>query len=189
VPGFYGYPSFSSTPMEGAGRGFAEVLRAQGEAVRARSEAALNWEEARSRYIDNARKWTELYQERRRLGIAQRAAEYAQQREVRDRYLAQKESGAPERLAAHQLDPTTGDINWPLALLSDEFAADRLKLERLFQLRAQTRVTLQVAERVAETADVMLARLNANIRDTAPNDYTAARDFLESLAYEARFPA
>ena len=66
--------------------------------------------------------------------------------------------------------------------MGNEFAADRMTLERLFQFRSQTRVSVQLADRVAETADAMLARLNANIHDTAPNDYIAARRFLESVA-------
>lgn len=188
VPG-YGYPGYSSTPAEGAQRGFAEVVRARGEAAESTSRAALNLAEAQSKYIENSLQWTQTYWERKRLGEAQLAADYAKKRETRDKWLAQRQSGAPDRLSPGQLDPASGQITWPLVLQTDVFALERAKLEELFQVRAQTSITPELVEQITAAAGKMQDQLNAQIRSLAPNDYIAGRRFLESLAYEARFPA
>lgn len=184
-PAGYGY---SSTPVEGARRGQADVIRARGEAAESVSRASINIQEAKSKYIDNAAKWTETYWQRKRLGQAEIASDFARKRERTNRYLANKKSGAPPRLSPSQLDPTTGKLYWPEALLADEFTRNRKKLEELFLLRTHTSSTTDLAREVHTTARSMQSRLKSNIRKMQPHEYIAARKFLESLAYEGRFP-
>lgn len=185
-----GYPSFSSTPMEGMQRGYADVLRSRGVAAELGSEAAINMQDAKSKYIDNAYKWTQTYWDRKNLGDSQIAAERAKDREAREKYLAYKHSQPPTPvgLSRSQLDPSSGDLNWPLALTADEYAPQRMKIEELFQVRAQTGTTAKLVFDVSNVAEEMKGVLKTQIRDMPPNDYIAASKFLDGLVQEARLP-
>jgi hypothetical protein len=190
-PAGYGYGGygFSSTLAEGAQRGYADVIRSQGMAAEAVSRAAINFQDARSAWLDNQLKWTRTYWARRRLGESEIAADQAKRREARDRYLAQKPSGAPPRLSASQLDPSTGAIAWPRALQQQAYADQRQRLEELVALRTHTTETYELSDAIYDAADQMRNELRQNMQGMNPNDYIAARKFLDSLAYESRRPA
>ena len=185
-PAVYGaYPRFSSTAMEGAAYGVSEVIRARGEAAESASRSINNYEDARSKYIDNAYKWTETYWARRRLGEAERAKDQAKARAARERYVASRKPSTPPRLGPDQLDPATGKLFWPEALMDDQYLNYRTKLEELFVLRVHTSTTPGLARKIRETADDMKSQLKQNIRKLRPNEYIAARKFLDGVAYEA----
>ena len=57
-PGSYHH---ASTAAEGAARGMADVVRSAGAANLMNSEAAINIEDARSKYIDNRMQATNTY--------------------------------------------------------------------------------------------------------------------------------
>ncbi len=91
------------------------------------------------------------------------------------------------RLRADQLDPATGKVTWPPLLESDEFAASRADLEGIFARRAANgKITARQRAQVQQTAKAMLGRLREQIQDAPPMDYTAAKRFLQSLAYEVQ---
>jgi hypothetical protein len=185
----YGYGrfgGFTSNPVEGARYGLADVIRARGEAAESTTRAMSNYEDARSKYIDNQKKWTETYWERKRLGQAELKKDHDRKRAARERYLAQKGSGAPPRLSPTELDPSTGKIYWPETLMGNEYAAARQALDELFVLGAHTGSLRQYSADIAEQSRVMQDELKKHIRDMPANDYIAARNFLESLGYEGR---
>jgi hypothetical protein len=88
-----------------------------------------------------------------------------------------------------QLSPTNGQINWPAGLLRPEYDALRSTVEELFANRTPSNSgvgsTTEVA--VSRITSVMQDDLKAQIRQMTANEYIAAKNFLRSLAYEARF--
>ena len=114
---------------EGAARGAADLVRAAGDANLRNSLAARNIEEARSRNLDNHLKYTETYFEMRRINQEQRAAEREKHRPDPEQLFRIRQQRKPTRLASDQLNPVTGDIQWPLLLREDAFAEQREQLE------------------------------------------------------------
>jgi hypothetical protein len=172
--------------MEAAGRGMSEVIRARGEAAEHYARARLSHEEARRRYIDNQRAWHQAYLERKRANIAFRQERYARERKARDRYLATRRESPPPRLSPDQLDPETGYVVWPEALLGDEFAEQRQRVEELLVLRAHIRYVSGLADEIHAIAREMQDELRGRIREIPGDQYLAARRFLDALAWEGR---
>lgn len=186
VPWGAGYGATSA--VGDARRGMADVIRSQGQAAVDTTSAMINYEEARSRYIDNKLKWTKTYLERKKLGESYRRDMYDKKYAAVRRHLETKESGAPPRPGPDQLDPSTGQIEWPVALRDDLFLSQRREIEELFVLRAQTSGTGEYSRQIHAKVDELKESLQGRIRDFPSYQYIAARNFLDSLSYEGRFP-
>lgn len=184
-----GYPRFSSTAAEGAAYGMAEMTRARGEAAESTSRAINNLQDAQSKYLDNSKKWTETYLWRKHTIEAEQARNRDKRLASRDKYLAAKKPASLPRLSPGQLDPATGKLSWPPALLDDQYAMHRTTLEELFKLRVHTSTTPDLARKIETAANDMKSQLQKNIRSLRPNDYIAARKFLDGLAYEGSLAA
>ena len=184
--GWGGY-NFSSTPVEGALRGQADVIRAAGEASESYTNALINYEEARSRYYDNKLKWAEIYWQRRRLNEAERQVDYDKQRARRDNYRNNR-SRTVARLNPSQLDPSTGKIYWPTALQAPEFYSYRTKLDELLLTQAHSNHP-GLSSEINRTSLAMKNELKTHIRDMTPNEYLEARKFIDGLTTEALIPA
>lgn len=188
--GGWGMGNWASTAQQGAADGIASVVRSEGYANLKNSEAAKNWQEARSMEIDNKMKWTETYFEMRKTNREARAAEegppVTQEQAIRMAKMA-----APPRLGSTQLDPVTGHIEYPLVLRDDIFAPNRQELDTLFAKRAASGGSVQYEE-IREMQDAVgkfIDVLKQNVGNYAAGDYGRARTFLDSLAREARMPA
>jgi hypothetical protein len=186
--GYGGY--HSSTAAEGFFRGLAAGIRGLGEFNYNTSLALINIEEARSRYIDNRAKWTETYFAMRKTNQAYREAErgYRPTQEVLNRI---SQEASPDRLKPSQLDPSLRTIFWPALLSRSEFDSLRAQLDQLFAVQRPNNSGLgteNYGEIVALTAEMRVV-LDAMINQLHPDEYMATRRFIESLAYEARFPA
>lgn len=185
-----GYGYHSSTAAEGFLRGRAAVIRSAGEFNYTTSLALINIEEARSRYIDNRAKWTETYFAMRKTNQAYREAErgYRPTQEVLNRI---SQEASPDRLKPSQIDPSLRTIFWPALLSRTDFDSLRTELDGLFAVQRPNNSGLgteNYREIVALTAE-MHTLLDTMINQLHPDEYLAARRFIESLAYEARFPA
>jgi hypothetical protein len=90
----------------------------------------------------------------------------------------------PPRLAADDVDPLTGRINWRAALLANEFAADRAALEEQFAMRASSGLPVDSTTRIQAVVRQMGDALRLNIDSIPADDYMAARKFLGSLELE-----
>lgn len=186
----YPYPYYdnrASTAAESYARGMADVVRSAGEANLRNSEAAKNYEDARSKYFDNRLKWTKTYFEMRKLNKMYRDEERKPPPKQEDiaRWAAQ---GAPDRLSPSELDPLTGQLDWPILLRGDTFKNERDQLEAIFANRASRGYTDPAEYRqITEVTDKMLATLKKNIKDYPPNAYIESKRFLESLSHEARY--
>jgi hypothetical protein len=166
------------------------VIRAAGEFNYTTSLALINIEEARSRYIDNRAKWTDTYFAMRKTNAAYREAErgYRPTQEVLNKI---SQEASPDRLKPSQLDPSLRTIFWPALLSKGDFDALRTQIDGLFAVQRANNSGLgteNYREIVALTAE-MQTHLDTMINELHPDEYLAARRFIESLAYEARFPA
>ena len=178
--GNWGYGG--TTAAESYGRGMADVIRARGEAAESAARAAQEQELARTRYIENQSLWLEEYNRRKRIGTSQREAEYAEMREKVNRYRSARDARTGEMPVATQLDPDTGEIQWPDVLRQKEYQANRERLDELFRIREETGGSTAVQEEIREVVSQMRSRLHDHIRDYPANDYIAADKFLTALA-------
>ena len=178
-----------ATAAESYQRGFADVVRSAGEANLMNSLAAQNLEVARAQDIENRVKWTEAYYEMRRANRAYRASKRSP-RLSHEEIVRIARQGLPRRLTSAELDPITGEVNWPVVLREQQYADEREKLERLFGKRAEaTSISQEGHKDIKANTDELLAALKKNISQYKPNDWLGAKKFVESLAYEVRFPA
>jgi hypothetical protein len=197
VPVYYGYPVYHgypayygyydgyhpSTVAEGYLRGRAELLEAEANASLYYAQALREYEEARSRYLENRVTDLQFQIERRQ----QRDQENALKREaLRQRRQAQ------QRLAAEKIAANQPQIVWPAELAAEQYKPIRLEIEALMKLRAElganageaTALAIrhairQLAKQVVE--DERSARLNAQ-------QSKAVRQFIRQLAGEPTPP-
>lgn len=195
---FYGYggygPSYGSNFYESAARGRAAMLRAQGNLVESRAqaaesaaEAAESVEEARAQYLENVARFEELRREHR-MAEAAREAQEAEERRTR---AANYEPPAPtelySRLSPQQIDPSTGEIDWPAILLRPEFAKGRRLIEDQLQLIAEEGANPRSAAIIRDTANEMKPITNTLLSEIGFNAYRDTRDFLGSLSVEGYY--
>lgn len=174
--------SYGSTAAESYQRGMADIIRSQGQAAEAHARAAVQAEDARSRYIDNQTKWLEEYNRRKRVGLAERQQSQQQRRAAIDRHRSQRAASASADLPiASELDPETGAVNWPNGLTGDEYAAGREVVERLMQQWTEASDPTQVAGELEATIQQMHESLRSRIREIPATDYIAADRFLKGL--------
>ena len=139
--------------------------------------------------IENRLKWTESYYQMRQANRAYRASK-------RSPRLSQEEivriarAGLPNRLTATQLDPLTGQLNWPIILRDPQYAPEREELDKLFEARAAaSSLSPNLYQDVQRYTGSLLAALKKNIKEYSANDWLGAKKFVESVAYDVRFPA
>ena len=90
-------------------------------------------------------------------------------------------SNLPTRLNSSELDPATGKINWPTALLRDSFAAQRKEVDSLFATRAHTGTTSELTEAIYKKVRAMQDELRKHIKEIVMQDYMESRKFLDRL--------
>jgi len=162
----------------------ADLTRSAGAANLMNSAAMINVEKARSQYIKNRVDATNAYFEMRSINRKAREAERGPRPTQEDlvRYAAAR---APSRLSVSELDPVTGQINWPTVLRNDAFAQGRTTLESAMAARAQTgNLSLSQRTAVKRTTQDMEMTLKQNIDAISPMDYVNAKKFLKGLGYE-----
>ncbi len=176
------------TPASFETQAMSEMVRAQGEFNMMSSAAMVNVEEARGKYIENQKQWTELYQIRSRIRAEQQMyAEQARRERVAARQAREKANPpAPPAPLTSQFDPSTGKINWPIALQTENFAELRKELESLFAARAHTGTTADLTAAIVKDVKEMHAELRKRIRDMPSGAYIEARKFLDGLAQEGQ---
>jgi hypothetical protein len=183
--GYYG----GGTVAGSYAHGYADVVRAAGEAELNDSIAAGNYADARSKDIDNKLKAEQTYFQMRDINKQWTEANKTPALTQEEAYRWAK-ALAPKRATSSQLDPVTGKILWPVILTATAYQQPRDLLDSLFAARA-TQGTLngdQFVE-VQQAHDEILATMTANAKKYKDLDIIAAKNMIDSLAYEARFPA
>ncbi|MCU0959939.1 MAG: hypothetical protein MUF48_07515 [Pirellulaceae bacterium] len=177
----------AATAAESGMMGMASVINAAGQANLMNSAAAVNIEAARSQYIDNRLKGTKTYFEMRRHNREYRDAT-RRPRPTSEQLFRLAKDSTPRQLAADQLDPVSGQIAWPKALMLDEFATYRSELEGLFAERANAsgRLTLPQMNQVRDTTQQMRELLRAKISDMPPQVFSQSNAFLRQLEHAAQ---
>jgi len=190
--GGFGYNrgGYASTAGQAAAYGMSDIIRSEGYANLQNSEAAKNWEDAKSKDIQNRREWTDAYFDMRRTNREARRAE-AGPAVTRDQAIRFAKNAAPPRLTSAQLDPVKGHIEYPLVLTDKVYDPFRRDLDKLFADRAATGGSLQFEEfqKIQGTVSKFIAALKQNVSRYPAGDYGRARTFLNSLANEPRYPA
>jgi hypothetical protein len=162
--------------------GMGQMIQAQGAYNQMTAVAATQMQEAKKLALDNKLKAAETNYQLQKIN--------AQQRAEQARYAASLRAPAPPvkipRLSASQLDPVTGQINWPPILLADDFQPQRGQLESLFALRSSNPSAVSFTQASALT-NSMRDKLDAQITKFATSDFFSARHFLQSLANETRY--
>lgn len=180
--GGWGGGYHSSTVEEGIQRGHADVIRSRGAANLMNSEAAGNYQDAYKKYLDNRMDATNTYFEMRAANRAYREAERGP-RATREQLERLAKLRAPEPLSPSELDPLTGQIEWPLLLQQDDFAENRTKLDQLYAERAEKgHLTFDQMNQVKQVSTAMQYDLKANIDRYPPQQYVQSKKFLEGLA-------
>ena len=168
----------------------SEMMRAQGYENLQNSEAAKNWEDAKTLEIQNRQRWTETYFDMRKENRDARSAE-AGPRVTQEQAIRMARMAAPPRLGSTQLDPVTGHIEYPMILTDDGFKPYRDRLDPLFARRAASGGSIQYSDyqAIQTTVSQFVDALKQRVKEYAAGDYGKARTFLDSLAREATQPA
>lgn len=178
----YGYGGY------GYGNSAGGELMGLSTVIRASSDSMLKYEETRSKYIDNRVKWQKAYYDMTSSYQKHVEEKNAKESAIRDKYLANRPSGAPARLSASQFDDVTGQVAWPSALQADSFGAARHRVEQLLEQRARAGGP-ETSRELRHEISGMLVSLKDQISDFPPADYISARKFLDSLTYETQIAA
>jgi hypothetical protein len=190
--GGFGYNrgGYASTAGQAAAYGMSEMMRAQGYQNLQNSEAAKNWEDAKTQEIQNRLRWTETYFEMRKVNRESRAAEQGPP-VTQEQAIRMAKMAAPPRLGSTQLDPVTGHISYPIVLMDDVYTQYRNRLDKMFSDRAAAGGSMQYGEfkEIQSTVSQFIDVLKQHVKDYAAGDYGKARTFLDSLAREASMPA
>ena len=181
---------YASTAGQAAAYGLSDVIRSEGYANLQNSEAAKNWEDAKTQEIQNRERWTNTYFDMRRTNKEARRAE-AGPAVTHEQAIRFAKNAAPPRLTSSQLDPVTGHIEYPLVLTDKDYAPYRNDLDKLFADRAASGGSLQFEDfqKIQGTVSKFIDALKANVSRYPAGEYGKARTFLDSLAHESRFPA
>jgi hypothetical protein len=176
----------SATIGESQARGLADTVRAAGASNLMNSEAAINYEQARALNFENRLRFTEGYFQQQKLNAAYRQ-EARGQRPTTEQLFRIAKNRAPDPLSPSEFDPYSGDVRWPTLLLSTDYAADRVTVEDLMRKRAIDAIAMTAADQAALRAalDALAERMRSNIGVYDPNEYTTAKNFLQSLAATA----
>jgi hypothetical protein len=187
--GYGGYGYHSSTEVEGALHGMGDLARSIGQANYMISLAAINRQEAASRYLDNKEKYAETYFRMQQINRAAREAARSQPLSI-EQYAKLARQLGPDRLSEADYNRVLGRLNWPAVLTGEQFAAERAALDKAFAGRTAHDVGVSTTfhSQVRTLAAKMQAKLQANKDTLSPMEIIAARNFLSSVAYESQQP-
>jgi hypothetical protein len=178
--GGYGWGGVG-TAESAAEHGAADIIRSEGYYNLTTAQGMVHAEEARSRFLENKK----VEYQARNAGREQNSARMTQKRESNkhsaETLRAAAKSDVAVPLSADVLNPDTGKIAWPKALLDNKFSAKRTELEKLFELRARTSGGPNCQTKIEVATSEMAALLKTNISRISSTDYMKAKKFLDSL--------
>ena len=183
--GGWGMPGTAASSAE---FGMASMIAASGYANLQNSQAAQNYEAARSQDFNNRIQWTNAYYQMRQ---AHRAYVADHTRLSMDEITKIAHDAAPKRLDAEQLDPTSGTLHWPLILQDARYADVCDELQNLYKARATSSgfIGAESYRDINKACDKLMQLLKSNISEYNANDFEQAKHFVDSVRYESHFPA
>jgi hypothetical protein len=167
----------ASTIAEGYGRGLGDVVRSRGLNNLYNSRAAINYEEARKKYIENRKLWTQTYFEMREINREYRFGDLVPQ--TQEQLQRRALSKLPDRLPE-------GELSWPVVLRAVEFDNYRVEIDTLFKLREEFgQLEIGHIIKIRKLADEM-REIVRDYKDYLPGNLTIeANKYLASLKYES----
>lgn len=181
----------TSSLEEGILTGEARYLQGAGEYNRNTAEALKAREQARALYLENARTGLKTYFELKEINAKYRAA-MAPVPLTKEKLDQWNREDQPERLTRREYNVDTGTIAWPSVLATAPFDASRTQIEALFARRTANEygVSSDFYRMVHQETERMSATLKSYLRSEdkffSDQEYMAAKNFLDSLANEAR---
>jgi hypothetical protein len=181
----------TSSLEEGILTGQARLLQGAGEYNRNSAEALKAREQARALYLENARTGLKTYFELKEINAQYRAAN-APPPLTKEKLDQWNREDQPARLSRREYNVDTGQISWPAVLMTAPFDAERMQLELLFARRtanefgAASDFYRLVHQSTSRMADRLKSYLQSGEKFFSDQEYVAAKNFLESLAHEAR---
>lgn len=185
--GFWRGMDRPATAAESVSRGTADVVRSAGLATLLSSAAAVNFEEARSRFLGNRLKGTETYFEMRRRNREFRD-ENRRPRPTSEQIFRLAREAAPAPLSPNQLDPVRGTIDWPAVLRTDTFAEYRETLDALYadRARASGRIDWDQFQQIRASVGQMQEALREKLPEIPPQVFSQSNAFLRQLQHTAQ---
>jgi hypothetical protein len=180
----------ASTAAEGYANGMSNIIQSAGSYNLQTSQAAINVEQARSMNLDNRLKGTQTYFEMRKVNTASRKAEEGSGMSTEDSW-RYAQMYVPKRPMPTQLDPVSGKIYWPTMLRDPRYDDYRNKIDQFFVQREVSHggIGYETYTQIVQVTNSLLDALKKNIDLYNNGDYVRLKNFVESLAYEAKFPA
>ncbi|MCX7427061.1 MAG: hypothetical protein NTW96_15735 [Planctomycetia bacterium] len=182
--GYYGGSGGGGGTVAGSSmRGMADVISAQGNYNLATSAAAVNMTQAQKQTIQNRGDATNTYFQMRQMNRQYRAAETGPPATM-EQLTRMAKQGVPKPLTPSEVNPVTGQINWPTALGAEVFAPYREEVEKLAASRAKYgELGFSDQTKFRQLVNDMAQHLSARVQDVSPQDFTNGRSFLQRLLY------
>jgi len=181
----WNYQHHASTAEEGYFRGAASVIQADGLANYSNSLAAVNFQEAYRRQLENSRLYVQVFLERREM-VRQYLDRYGDHPPTRETLERVAKAALPDRLTADEYDPMTGKLVWPHVLRDAAYEPFRLRIDELMASRTPENSGdgSPWQRELHQLIDGMQRLLRQNIDTVTAQQYARAKWFLISLNYE-----
>ncbi len=185
----WNYQHHASTYEEGYMQGAASVLQAAGQANYANSLAAVNFQEAYRRQLENSRLYVQVFLERREM-LRQYLDRYGDHPPTKEQLERLAKQALPDRLTSDEYDMATGKLVWPHILRDDAYAPFRKKIDELMASRTPENSGdgSPWQRELHQLVDGMKRVLKQNIDTVTAQQYARAKWFLVSLDYEGTLP-
>ena len=186
----WSYSDHASTYQEGTMRGQAAILSSSAELSYLNSVAAINFQEAQRRSIENSVAYMKAYLDRKEM-----------RDEYMERYRPKPFVGEarqkvvdyyrPKKLSAAQYDGETGKITWPHILRQVQYAPVRNEVDAIFANRSfensgnGSDSQLQVKKLIKTFS----ALVRENLHAMSAEQYIEVQGFLRSVDAEAKLQA
>jgi hypothetical protein len=189
----YSYPyqyAHAATAGQASAMGMADLVNAAGSYNLQTSQAAINVEQARSQQLANHMQGVQNYYQMRGMYENYNKQNTTPGLTSEDAWRYAQENN-PKRLKSNQLDPVTGQIYWPTLLQDPRYDALRKEIDQLFVVRERSHgaAGYEVYMQTQQATDNLLAALRKNLKEYPSGDYMMMKNFIDALAYEAKFPA
>lgn len=185
----WNYQDHASTFEQGYLQGVASVYQAAGQANYTNSLAAVNFQEAYRRQLENNRLYVQVFLERREM-VRQYLDKYGKHPPTREQLERVAKNALPDRLASDEYDPVTGKLVWPHVLRDEVYTPWREHIDELMASRTPENSGdgSPWQRELHQTIDAMIRVLKQNIDTVTVQQYARAKWFLVSLDYEGTLP-
>jgi hypothetical protein len=177
----------SSTFGEGMQRGYASVLRGAGELAYMDSLAAINYQEAFRKALENRVAYTKAAMEIKAMRAEYRER-YAPRPFVGEARKKAIEYYLPKKLTATQFNADTSEIVWPHILRQAEYAPLCIEIGQVFKTRTfeNSGDGSPTQLRIDKLTKSLAALLRENINSMSAEQYIYASEFIRSLNLEGK---